>query len=64
VVADQAGAFQIRGLPPGDYRLYAWQQVEEGAWMDPDFLAPLTGKAEKVSLSEGGRESRQVKMIQ
>lgn len=64
VATDQSGAFQLRGLPPGDYRLFAWQQVEDGAWMDPDFLAPMAAKGEKVSLAEGGRESRPLKMVQ
>jgi hypothetical protein len=61
--AGQDGAFQIRGVPPGDYRLFAWQQIDAGAWLDPDFLAPVEARAEKVSFSEGGRETRQLKAL-
>ena len=61
--AGDNGAFQIRGAPPGDYRLFAWRQIEAGAWMDPDFLAPVESRGEKMSLSEGARETRQLRVL-
>jgi hypothetical protein len=32
VVADQYGHFEIKGVPPGDYKVFAWEDVEPGAW--------------------------------
>ena len=35
------GTFTIQGLPPGSYRVFAWEQIEGNAWMDPDFRKPF-----------------------
>jgi protocatechuate 3,4-dioxygenase beta subunit len=61
---DQNGLFFITGLAPGEYKVFAWEQVESGAWFDPEFIKPFESKGEKVSLSEGGRESRRMKAIE
>jgi hypothetical protein len=60
---DQTGRFSLRGLTPGEYRIFAWEQVEPGAYLDPDFLQPFESKGERVSLTEGARESKQLKPI-
>jgi hypothetical protein len=61
--AGDNGAYQIHGVPPGDYRLFAWRQIEPGAWMDPEFLAPIESRGDKISVSEGGRETRQLRIL-
>jgi len=50
---DQFGHFDLRGIAPGDYKLFSWEEVEDGAWEDPDFLKPFEEKGEKVSLQKG-----------
>ena len=37
--AGDNGAFQIRGAPPGDYRLFAWRQIEGP--LEPDMLRKM-----------------------
>jgi hypothetical protein len=60
---DQSGRFTFKGLVPGEYRVYAWEETEFGAWMDPDYLKPVESRGEAVSLSEGGRSTVQVNLI-
>jgi Carboxypeptidase regulatory-like domain len=60
---DQHGQFQIRGVAPGDYKLFSWDEVERGAWEDPDFLKPFEEKGEKVSVQEGDSKSFNVTSI-
>ena len=48
------GRYQIRGLPPGDYRLVAVPDVEPGRWFDPEFLRELRN-AVSITLGAGGR---------
>src|SRR6202790_4338426 len=35
---DQHGHFTMRGRAPGSYTIYAWQDLEDGVYRDPDFL--------------------------
>jgi hypothetical protein len=49
---DQYGRFEFRGIAPGDYKLFSWEQVEANAWEDPEFLKPFEAKGTSVSLQE------------
>jgi hypothetical protein len=42
---DQYGHFDLHGIAPGDYKLFSWHEVEQGAWEDPDFLKPFEQKS-------------------
>ncbi len=55
VWTDDAGRFEIRNLPPGDYRLFAWEFVDQDAWLDSDFLRLYEAKGIPVRLQEGSR---------
>jgi len=60
---DQRGNFVLRGIAPGDYQLYAWEDVDEGAWYDPDFLARFDHQAQSVAIEETSREGLQLQVI-
>jgi hypothetical protein len=62
-IADQNSAYSLTGIPPGAYKLYAWEDVDPGAWMDPDFLKPVEDKGESVALREGERKTVPLKAI-
>ncbi len=53
---DQYGHFDLRGIPPGDYKLFSWEEVALGAWEDPEFLNAFEEKGEKVALQEGDQK--------
>jgi protocatechuate 3,4-dioxygenase beta subunit len=54
---DQYGRYDIRGIAPGDYKLFSWEQVEQNAWEDPDFLKQFGSKGQSISLQEGDGKS-------
>jgi hypothetical protein len=54
---DQYGHFDFRGLPPGEYKLFSWEEVEDGAWQDPEFLKPVENKGEKIDLHESDQKT-------
>jgi Carboxypeptidase regulatory-like domain len=62
-VADQTGRFSLRGLPPGDYTLFAWESVDGEAYYNPEFLKSYEGQGKALSLGEGERKSLQLKAI-
>lgn len=53
---DQNGQFDLRDVAPGDYRVYAWEDLEAGNQYDPDFLKPLEGNGARISVGENGHE--------
>jgi hypothetical protein len=60
---DQYGRFTFKGVAPGEYQVYAWEDVESTAWMDPEFMKPLDGKGEPVTVGESAQASVQVRVI-
>ena len=60
---DQNGAFQLSGIAPGDYQLFAWEQIESGAYRDPLFIKPFEGDGATVSVEESSTETVQLEMI-
>ncbi len=50
--SDQNGRFSFRGVPPGDYLLFAWDKIDSGVYRDPAFLERFEDEAVKVSVKE------------
>jgi protocatechuate 3,4-dioxygenase beta subunit len=62
-VTDQLGRFAMRNIAPGDYTLFAWEQIESGAYMDPDFLGQYEDRGKAVHIEEGGHSTVQLEVI-
>ncbi len=60
---DQYGRFTLRGIPPGEYKLFAWEEIEPGAHQDPEFLKPYEKLGHEVKAEEGSRVSAELKLI-
>jgi hypothetical protein len=60
---DQSGRFTLRGLPPGDYTILAWESVDGEAYYNPEFLKSYEGQGRQVHLEEGRRASITLKAI-
>ncbi len=60
---DQYGHFTLRGIVPGDYKLFAWEDIEAGAYQDADFLRPYEERGETLRVVEAGRHSARLKLI-
>jgi hypothetical protein len=50
--ADLAGKFQLNGIAPGEYRLFTWENVDKGAWQDPDFMRPYIPMGMPIQVKE------------
>jgi hypothetical protein len=61
--SDQSGHFSLRGLPPGDYTLFAWESVEVEAYYNPDFLKSYEGQGSALHVSEGEKKNIQLVVI-
>jgi hypothetical protein len=62
-VADASGKFLLHGIPPGDYLLFAWNDVETGAWQNPEFLRPFETRGRRIQVSGTNRTEVQIPLI-
>ena len=62
-VADQTGRFSLRGLRPGDYTVFAWENVDGEAYYNPEFLKLYEGRGSAMHVSEAERKSLQLEAI-
>jgi len=60
---DAAGKVRWDNVVPGDYKIYAWEDVESGAWTDPEFMRTYDGRGTAVHIDERGRMTVNVKVI-
>ena len=60
---DQSGHYTIHGIAPAEYKLFAWEDVERDAYMDPEFLKPFENAGEAVTIREDSHESKALTLI-
>jgi hypothetical protein len=60
---DNNGSFSMKGVPPGEYTLFAWESVPFTAWMNSDFLAKYQNRGHRVLVSQGTRVNVQLEQI-
>jgi hypothetical protein len=52
---DSTGAFILRGIAPGDYKLFAWDVMPTGAHTNAAFLEKYEERASSVTIAPGAR---------
>lgn len=62
-ITDQRGHFILRGLPPGDYTLFAWESVDGEAYYNPEFLKSYEGQGKALHVNGGDHTNLQIKTI-
>jgi hypothetical protein len=53
ISTDAQGRFEVKGLPPGDYKVFALDGFEKDSWLDPDFFRPYEDRGVTVHVDEG-----------
>lgn len=63
VVADDAGNFNFTALRPGKYRVFAWEEVDDDLWQDPDYYKKYADRATEVTVGAGETQNARVRVI-
>jgi protocatechuate 3,4-dioxygenase beta subunit len=61
--SDQYGNFTFNRVIPGEYQIYAWEDVEYGQWFDPQWMKTYEGKGETLTAKEGSPVTLKLTMI-
>ena len=62
-VTNDAGHFEMRGIPPGDYTVFAWKSVLPTAWMNSEFLAAYMDRGNVVKITSTSRSTLELESI-
>jgi hypothetical protein len=62
-VSDQAGRFILRGLAPGSYMMFAWENVDGEAYYNPEFLKSCEPQGSALRVTEGEHKTLQLTVI-
>jgi hypothetical protein len=49
----ERGAFTLKGVRPGSYKLFAFQEIEPYEWLDPEQLKMVEAMGEPITVSAG-----------
>jgi carboxypeptidase family protein len=61
--SDATGRFVIRGVPPGDYKLFAWESIRPFSYQNAGFLAKHEERGRIVHVGQGGTENAELNVI-
>lgn len=61
--SDASGRFVIRGIPPGDYKLFAWESISPFAYQNAAFMARYEDRGRAIHVGQGGTSSAEVTVI-
>ena len=64
VTTDVNGNFTLHGLPPGDYKIFAWEEVETNAWMDRDYRQPFESLAASAKVDQSTTPTVTLRLIE
>jgi hypothetical protein len=57
VVSDPNGRFEIHGIAPGYYKLFAWPELEGAAFRNAQFMKDFEGRGKPTKIEKGTRVS-------
>jgi hypothetical protein len=60
---DGGGHWFIEGLPAGEYLAVAVDYVEEGQWLDPDYLESIRPSAQTLTLADEESKSIRLRLV-
>ena len=54
----------MRSIAPGGYTLFAFVDVQNGSWFDPDFMKDFETRGMRLEINEASKENRQLIVIE
>jgi hypothetical protein len=61
--SDASGRFTLRGVAPGDYKIFAWESIPAFAHVNPAFMAKHEENGKPVHVGQGGTVNAELSVI-
>jgi len=61
--SDQNGRFTFRGVPPGDYKIFAWETLEQFAYYDAEVMRFYEARGKLLHVTESSTQTAEVRLI-
>jgi len=61
--SDQSGQVAFTGIAPGDYKIIAWEDVPQGAYLNADYVQPYEDRGTSVHVDRSSSITVQLKVI-
>jgi len=61
--SNEEGQFDLRGIPPGEYQLFAWENIEERAWLNADYMRNYVDLGTAATIGEKANGTVQIPLI-
>jgi hypothetical protein len=61
--SDKDGKVAFANVPPGDYKVFAWEEVQTGAWHDPVFMEKHEDRGRLVHIEKAGAMTENVQIV-
>ena len=60
---DQNGQYTFANVPPGRYKLFAWEEVPAGAYQYPDFIRRYEERGQSITVNANGAVTADARLI-
>jgi Carboxypeptidase regulatory-like domain len=57
------GSFSMGGIPPGEYKVFAWESIETNAWLNADFMRPYEELGTPAAIGANAKIPAQLRAI-
>jgi len=61
--SNEKGEFKMNNVPPGEYKIFAWEEVQAGAAMYPEFRKPFEKRGVALKIPPNGHANTDLTVI-
>src|SRR5262249_1347965 len=62
-ITNQNGQFTFASVPPGSYKIFAWENIEQFSWFDSAVLARYEAQGMRVTVNEASNATLDLRVI-
>jgi len=63
-ISDVSGNFELRGIAPGNYHLFAWPDLEGPSYRNAEFMKKYEDKGKAIRIEKGSNSTTEVTSVE